>query len=521
LLLAAVYLVTLLFANPASSAAPEVAPTPLAGSGCPVGATTPKYQFRAMWIATVSNIDWPSRTGLSETAAKKEFIGWLDLAVRLKFNAVMVQVRPGGDAFWPSRYEPWSKYLTGVPGRDPGWDPLAFMVTESHKRNLQFHAWFNPYRVSSSTDLNTLASGAPGRVHPDWLVTYPVKASGSRLYYNPGIPVVRQFVEDAIMDAVSRYDIDGVHFDDFFYPYPAAGQDFPDGAAFAAYGAGFTNRAAWRRHNVDLLIAELDRRIHLAKPWLAFGVSPFGIWRNNDSDPGGSATRGAESYAANAADTRQWVRNGWLDYIVPQLYWNIGFSVADYATLVRWWSATVAGTRVRLYIGQAAYRVGVKGQSKAWFNPTELSRHLTLNRRYPQIAGDIYFSARSLRANRLNAIGRLVADQYPSPALVPIMRPTATRPLAYPQILGATRSGAGVRVAWRQASATSFAVYRFPAGQQVTACDFTDARHLVATVRGNQWTDPKPRAGQEYTYYVTAIDRAGLESAPSAAARTL
>jgi uncharacterized lipoprotein YddW (UPF0748 family) len=348
-----------------------------------------------------------------------------------------------------------------------------------------------------------------------------VKTTGSRLYYNPGIPVVRQFVEDAIMDAANRYDIDGVHFDDFFYPYPAAGQDFPDSAAFAAYGAGFTNRAAWRRHNIDLLIAELDRRIHVAKPWLAFGVSPFGIWRNQDSDPGGSATEGAESYTANAADTREWVRNGWLDYIAPQLYWNIGFPVADYATLVRWWAGTVKGTGVRLYIGQAAYRVGVKGQPKAWFDPAELSRHLTLDRRYPQVTGDIYFSARSLRSNRLGAVSQLVAGQYPAPALVPIMRPTPTRPLAYPQILGATRSDAGVTVAWRQTDATSFAVYRFPAGQQVTTCDFADAGHLVATVRGDRWTDTHTQSGHDYTYYVTAIDRVGLESASSAAARTL
>jgi uncharacterized lipoprotein YddW (UPF0748 family) len=484
-----------------------------------------------MWIATVSNIDWPSRTGLSPAAVQAEYVGWLDLAVRLRFNAVIVQIRPGGDAFWPSRYEPWSRYLTGVPGGDPGWDPLAFMVTEAHRRNLQFHAWFNPYRVSSAgtggTDLTKLAPAAPGRLHPGWLVAYP---AGSRLYYNPGIPGVRRFVEDAIMDAVTRYDVDGVHFDDFFYPYPEpaartrklpAGekQDFPDAATFATYGAGFANRADWRRHNIDLLIEELDIRIHAAKPWVAFGVSPFGIWRNATADPAGSATSGAQSYDANFADTRRWVRQGWLDYIAPQLYWHIGFRTADYAALVRWWSATVAGTGVRLFIGQAAYRVGVKGQPAAWFNPAELSRHLAFNRGYPQISGDIYFSARSLRSDRLGAVSRLVATQYPAPALVPVMTPVTGHAIPYPEISSVSRDGHGVALSWRAAGATSFAVYRFATGEERGSCGFTDARHLVATVRAAQWTDTAAQAGRGYTYYVTALDRPGRESAPGSPAR--
>jgi uncharacterized lipoprotein YddW (UPF0748 family) len=490
-----------------------------ATGACAPDPAAPKQQLRGVWITTVSNIDWPSRTGLSPASAQAEYLRWLDLAVRLRLNAVFVQIRPGGDAFWPSRYEPWSRYLTGVPGRDPGWDPLAFMITEAHRRNLQFHAWFNPYRVSSpgtgGTDLNQLAAGAPGRLHPDWLVAYP---AGSRLYYNPGLPVVRRFVQDAIMDAVTRYDVDGVHFDDFFYPYPVGKQDFPDAATFAAYGAGFTNRADWRRHNIDLLIQELDVRIHSAKPWVAFGVSPFGIWRNAGTDPAGSATTGLQSYDANFADTRHWVRQGWIDYIVPQLYWHIGFKAADYAALARWWSATVAGTLVRLYIGQAAYRVGVTGQPPAWSDPAELSRHLAVNRGYPQITGDVYFSARSLRSNRLGAVARLAASYYPRPALVPVMTAPAGRPIPYPVISSVRRDGHGVAVSWQAAEATSFAVYRFPAGAQPGACGFADARHLVATVRTTQWTDPA--ATGAYTYYVTAMDRQGHESSPSSPAST-
>jgi uncharacterized lipoprotein YddW (UPF0748 family) len=479
-------------ADPAPPGAPRV------GSSCATDPAAPKSQLRAMWIATVNNIDWPSRTGLSEAAAKAEYVGWLDLAVRLRFNAVIVQIRPGADAFWPSRYEPWSRYLTGVAGRDPGWDPLAFMVTEAHRRNLQFHAWFNPYRISS-----------PGGPHPEWIVGYP---NANRLYYNPGIPAARQFIEDAIMDAVSRYDVDGVHFDDFFYPYPVGKQDFPDTATFAQYGAGFPNRADWRRHNIDLLIQEMHQRIQAAKPWVAFGVSPFGIWRNASADPAGSATTGLQSYDANFADTRRWVQQGWLDYIAPQLYWHIGFRTADYAALLRWWSATVAGTGVQLYIGQAAYRVGVKGEPTQWFDPAELTRHLTLNRGYPQVTGDIYFSARSLRSDRLGAISRLVATDYTRPALVPVMTGAAASSVRYPQISKVERDGARATVTWR-GTGTSFAVYRFAAGAAPGPCGFADASHLVATVRGQTWTDPGGQPGD--MYFVTALDRYGHESNPS------
>jgi uncharacterized lipoprotein YddW (UPF0748 family) len=525
--------VTLLIGTGPSGASPPGTTRPggepgVAGA-CTAPTGTPKRQLRGFWIATVSNIDWPSRAGLPPAAARAEFTGWLDLAVRLHFNAVFVQIRPGGDAFWPSRYEPWSRYLTGVPGRDPGWDPLAFMITEAHRRNLEFHAWFNPYRVSSAatggTDLARLAPGAPGQVHPDWLVAYPVGTGASRLYYNPGMPQVRRFVEDAIMDAVSRYDVDGVHFDDFFYPYPAAGQDFPDGAAFAAYGAGYASRAQWRRHNIDLLIHELHDRIHASKPWVSFGVSPFGIWRNARTDPAGSATTGLQSYDANFADTRGWVAQGWLDYIAPQLYWHIGFHTADYAVLLRWWARVVAGTGVHLYIGQAAYRVGVAGQPRAWWDPAELARHLAANREYPQVSGDIYFSARSLRADRLGAVSRLAAAYYQRPALPPAANAAPPGRVAAPEISVVRRQGGRVTLGWRAvpgagtARPISFAVYRFGPGQAPGACGLADADHLVATVRGLSWTDPAPAGARSATYYVTAVSRAGQESRPSAPAR--
>ncbi|HEY2794806.1 MAG TPA: family 10 glycosylhydrolase, partial [Micromonosporaceae bacterium] len=308
-------LLATLGAAPSAAVASGSAVTPAASTTCTVNPATPKRQFRAMWIATVEDLDWPNST--DEATAKAQFIHELDYAVSKNMNAVIVQIRPTADAFWPSPYEPWSGYLTGVRGQDPGWDPLAFMVAAAHARNLEFHAWFNPFRASmpatsasspeAGGDINKLAPTSPLRAHPDWAVVYPAGTAASQLYYNPGIPAVREYVENAIMDAVSRYDIDGVQFDDYYYPYPAAGQDFGDDATFAQYGAGFTNKNDWRRNNIDLFIQEISAKIHAAKPWVRFGVSPFGIWRNSSEDPLGSATSGSESYDITYSDTRLWV----------------------------------------------------------------------------------------------------------------------------------------------------------------------------------------------------------------------
>lgn len=375
----------------------------------------PKRQLRGMWLATVANLDWPSRPGLSPAVQQTELRGWLDLARQLRCNAVVVQVRPAADALWPSPYEPWSAVLTGRQGGDPGHDPLGYLVDEAHARNLELHAWFNPYRVANHADPTRLVVDHPARRNPEWVIEY-----AGRLYYDPGRPAVRSFVLDAMLDAVARYDVDAVHWDDYFYPYPVAGHDFADQASFAAYGAGFGSRAAWRRHNVDLLVAQMNERLRAVKPWVRFGISPFGIWRNAAIDPLGSRTAGLQSYDAIHADTRRWVREQWIDYVAPQLYWHVGHPAADYAELVRWWSQVVAGTTVQLIIGQSTYRVGGADQDPAWQDPAELSRHLGINRGYPQVCGDLQFSAKDVRADRLGAVSRLVAEHYARPALVPV-----------------------------------------------------------------------------------------------------
>jgi len=482
------------------------------------GIQYPKRQFRAAWIATVENIDWPSRSGLPTTTQQQEFIHLLDELVRMHMNAAIVQVRPSADAFYPTKYAPWSAYLTGVQGKDPGYDPLAFMVNEAHKRNIEFHAWFNPYRVSMQDQLGQLAASNPARQHPDWVVSY-----GGKLYYNPGIPAVRAFLVASILEVVKNYAIDAVHFDDYFYPYPIARQDFPDDATYRQYGAAaFPSKSDWRRDNVNLLIHELSVGIKATRPGVKFGVSPFGVWRNKAVDPSGSDTHaGVTDYDSLYADTRTWLKRNWLDYIAPQVYWNIGFPLAAYDKLVPWWSHEVAGTHVQLYIGQAAYKIN--NNTAAWANPDEMPAQLALDLRYSAVQGNIFFSMRSLLANPLGLQGRLLSGVYKYQALRPEMswlggqapQPVSLQPLQ--------RTQQGVVLHWNDpssSSAQSYVIYRFPGHVMPNACDFADARSLLALVPRSAgdvqtFVDTTAQVGQTYTYAVTAVDRLNHESAPS------
>ncbi|MFG2939233.1 glycoside hydrolase family 10 protein [Streptomyces sp. NPDC048282] len=406
------------FALAALSTLTSAAPGSAAPAGRPHRPGRPRRaatEMRGMWLATVSNRDWPSRTGLSASDQRKELTALLDKAVRYRLNAVMFQVRPTADAFWPSPYEPWSQYLTGTQGKNPGWDPLGVAVEEAHARGLQLHAWFNPYRIANNTDPGKLVSSHPARKHPDWVVPY-----GGKLYYNPGIPAVRTFVEQAILDAVTKYPVDAVHFDDYFYPYPVAGQTFDDDAAYDAHGGDFSSRAAWRRDNIDKLVTETAAGIKELRPGTRFGISPFAVWRNAATDSRGSDTRaGVETYDDLYADTRKWVQKNWIDYIVPQVYWQIGNSAADYAKVVDWWAGAAKGSGTRLYIGEALYQAGAAGAASAWQDPAELSRHLTLAGQYPQVGGNVYFAAKDVVADPIGAMSRVVADHYPQPALPP------------------------------------------------------------------------------------------------------
>ncbi len=401
----------------AASAAPG---RPLSGpSGATGGRGAAAGEMRGVWLATVANRDWPSRPGLSAAEQRAELIAHLDAAVRNRLNTVIFQVRPTADALWPSPYEPWSACLTGTQGVDPGWDPLGTAVTEAHARGLELHAWFNPYRVAAHTDPTRLAATHPARENPGWVVPY-----GGKLYYNPGLPEVRAFVEDAMLDAVRRHPVDAVHFDDYFYPYPVAGQTFDDDTAYDTHGGAFPDRAAWRRDNIDRLVRETAARIKEIRPGTRFGISPFGVWRNATADPLGSDTRaGVQTYDDLHADTRRWVRENWIDYICPQLYWlaqPLDRQVpANYAVLVDWWSQVVRGSGTKLYIGEALYKAGDPAQPAEWQDPAELSRHLALAKEYPEVRGHVFFAAKEVKVDKIGAMARVVADHYQRSARAP------------------------------------------------------------------------------------------------------
>lgn len=481
--------------TPAAARAADATTSPK----CPADAEFPKRQLRGVWIATVRNIDWPSKTGLSPDRQRAEYIRILDQAVSRRLNAVFVQVRPAGDAFYKSDLEPWSEYLTGRPGGDPGWDPLPFLIDEAHKRGLEFHAWLNPYRAAHDANVKRLPANHPARQHPDWVVKHE-----DRIYYNPGLPAVREHVTKVIKDVVQRYDVDGVHFDDYFYPYPGGGATFDDAAAYKKYGKG-RSLADWRRENVNTLIAQVDKTVHETKSYVKFGISPFGIWRNKAQDPTGSDTGGMSAYDAIYADARAWIKAGTVDYIMPQLYWPRGFKAADYAVLAPWWANEVKGTGVHLYIGQALYRVGTT-DTPQWTKPGELPAHLTLNRKYRQIRGDVYFSAKQLLSNPLKVMDRLAREHYARPALLPLMKERGGQ--APPTPSGLSLSGA--TLTWKPSpGARGYAVYRVDGTP--TECATADARNLVAIVSaGESFTAKVPG-----TYLVTALDRLHNESAPA------
>ncbi|WP_431088107.1 family 10 glycosylhydrolase [Paenibacillus sp. 8b26] len=359
--------------------------------------------MRGAWISTI-NGDWPSSAARSSTEKQKqEFTKMLDDLQGMGINAVFVQVRASGDALYPSNLVPWSKYLTNTQGKNPGYDPLKFMISESHKRGMEFHAWFNPFRANSTGTTSGLAANHVANQHPDWIVK-----NGSQLYINPGIPAARQHVIDAIMEVVDGYDIDGVHLDDYFYPYSGT---FDDNATFKAYNANkISDKGDWRRDNVNSFVRDLGKSIHASKSKVQYGISPFGVWRNKSQDLTGSDTKaGVTAYDTTFADVRTWINKGWIDYVAPQIYWSIGFPAAGYDKLVAWWSNEVKNSDVKLYIGHSPYKIGTP--EKGWQSAEELIKQLKLNENYNQVKGDIYFSAQHLRKNPYGLI-QLLQNYY-------------------------------------------------------------------------------------------------------------
>ena len=374
---------------------------------------SPKYEFRAAWVASVDNIDWPSKKGLPVDSQKAEFIRLADMHKSNGMNALIVQIRPSTDAFYPSPYEPWSEWLNGVQGKPPFpyYDPLQFMITETHKRGMEFHAWCNPYRAEFIVGKSSIAPTHISRIHPEWFLEY-----GGKRYFDPGNKDVQLFVENVIRDIVARYEVDAIHFDDYFYPYRIAGKEFPDNPSYERYG-GNMSKDDWRRSNVDSIILMLSRSIKEIKPTCKFGISPFGVWRNVSKDPEGSnTTAGQTNYDDLYADILLWLKNGWIDYVAPQLYWEFGHKAAPYEVLLEWWSKHTYGRHC--YIGLGIYKAG---SNQIWKDPTLIPRQIEAMRSLPNIQGQVYFSSKSFVSNPNGWSDSLRNVYYKEPALIPPM----------------------------------------------------------------------------------------------------
>ena len=373
-----------------------------------------KTEMRAVWIATVDNIDYPDFPTVNSQIQKDAFIRLLDTHHNNGINTVIVQVRPSSDAFYASPLEPWSQWLTGVQGKEPipFYDPLEFMVSETHKRGMEFHAWINPYRAINNTTTCSISECHITNTHPEWMIKY-----GEKLFYDPGNKEVQQYVVEVVKDIVKRYNIDAVHIDDYFYPYPLPSVKFNDNKSFAKYGNGM-KLEDWRRSNTDSIIFKLFTTIKQTKSNCQFGVSPFGVWRNADRDPRGSKTQaGPTNYDYLFADILLWLKNGWVDYVAPQLYWEMTSKHVPFDVVLDWWSKNTYGKNC--YIGLAVYRAG---SNKAWSDKNLLPKQIQKIRNTPNIKGMMFYSSRSLEKNLNGWSDSLRVNYFKEPALTPKIR---------------------------------------------------------------------------------------------------
>ncbi len=371
------------------------------GAAKPAAVTSADEDMRGVWVATVANIDFPSRDNLTSEEMKAEIDQIVYDTAQMGMNAIFFQVRPCADAFYKSEIFPWSMYLTGTQGQAPdsGFDPLEYFIQAAHEKGMELHAWINPYRIATSWYAwSRVSDSNPAKsTHADCVVAYD-----GGYYFDPANPGSRQLIEEGVAEIVKNYDVDGIHLDDYFYP----GSDFEDDWMFENWNNGFATKRAWRMNNVDTLIKELHDTVKGIDPSCDFGISPRGIWANDSEEPEGSATRGGGSYTELYADSRGWVLKGWVDYIAPQIYWNIGFRIADYQILANWWSDVVKDTDVKLYVGIADSRAGSTDPSSIWYGADELSRQMALNDTLPEIDGEIHFSYKDVAGRAV------IADFY-------------------------------------------------------------------------------------------------------------
>ena len=457
-------------------------------------------EFRGAWMSTVFQEQWSRQT----TAQNKEYIrSQLDELKRTGCNAVIFQVRPQADAFYPSQIEPWSRHLTGAAGRapNPTWDPLSFIISEAHARGMELHAWLNPYRVTT-TAKETLPKGHIYHQHPERFIKY-----GGKIYFDPALQENRDFIARVVADIVTRYDIDAIHFDDYFYPYPVKGTPFPDDKSYRKFGKGM-NRGDWRRHNVDLLIEQIHNTIASIKPWVRFGISPFGIWRNKTSDPDGSDTGGLQNYDDLYADVLLWARKGWIDYLMPQLYWQLEHKIASTITLAHWWNSHSCGRR--LYFGQDVEKSMDYADIGGSGDKSQLAHKIALSRELPNVHGNCWWPAYSLTKNYKGVADMLASKYQAQPALPPNYPWLDSIPPEPPIKVVATQSGKATTLTWRTTYTEDplqqphlFAIFR-----DGLLLDITDAR---------SYTDLDAPKGK-HTYAVATLDRTNNISSPAIAA---
>lgn len=469
------------------------------------GSAYPKREFRAAWIQSVNG----QFRGMPTEKLKQNLIGQLNSLQKAGINAIIFQVRPEADALYASRLEPWSRFLTGVQGKapEPYWDPMQFMIDECHKRGMEFHAWINPYRTKTTLK-SELAPNHVYNIHPEWFVTY-----GDQLYFDPALPESRRHICMVVSDIVSSYDVDAIHMDDYFYPYPIKGKDFPDDASFARFGGGFSNKGDWRRSNVNVLIKKLHETIREIKPWVKFGVSPFGIYRNESSDPLGSKTKGLQNYDDLYADVLLWAREGWIDYNIPQIYWHIGHPVADYETLVKWWARNTENRP--LFIGQSVMNTVQNADPK---NPSinQLPRKMALQRAYQTIGGSCQWPASAVIENAGKYRDALIAEYHKYPALPPVFDFMDNEAPGKVRKMKPVWTEDGYILFWTAPKykeemnrAVQYVVYRFDAKEKV---NIDDPSHIVAITRDNFYKLPYEDGKTKYRYVVTALDRLHNES---------
>ena len=465
----------------------------------------PKREFRGAWIQCVNG----QFQGMSTEKMQETLAYQLDELQKDGANAIIFQVRPECDALYPSNLEPWSRFLTGQQGKAPSpyWDPLQWMIEQCHARDMELHAWINPYRAKTKGTTAVAVSHVVYQ-HPERCFDY----DGLKLL-NPGIPENRDYICEVAKDIVTRYDIDGIHMDDYFYPYPVAGVPLPDEGLFRQNPAGFQNIGDWRRHNVNLFVKQFYETVHQAKPWVKVGISPFGIYRNKRSADIGSETNGLQNYDDLYADILLWVNNGWLDYCVPQVYWEIGNKAADYDTLVRWW-AQYASARP-LYIGEDIERT-VKAR-----HPQNAERHQqeakqVLRDQLPAIKGTVLWYAKAAVDNVGN-YGTMLRQQYwRNPALQPVMPFLDNKAPKKPRSVRPVWTNDGYILFWTAPKgtkwndvATKYVVYRFENGEVMNT---ESTSHIVAITNQTFLKLPYVDGKHSYTYVITALDRMQNES---------